>query len=652
MDIKDYAQMMRYLTRPKDVVPDPSTMDQEPRNMAQGGRIDYNKAGYVKPATEAQEAEALKRFKKPFNELDAQTRSRIRTGSYSNQEIGSWKKSPVTKMQEKIAQKIYNKPFEDLSKDRKTRIRTGKITLESGKNPIDLMPTKERVQYTKDRAINFVKDFKKEKGRNPSLTEMRQIGKFDYQTIKNFTKEGIIDIQKLGESRGLKNPQTKIIDDDLRLLNNNQYIKDSFKKGEVPDFNTVAKILKTKDKGLVGYRVSQLASTYLGDRKVEGIKPSYKKGSELILDTAQDIYSPAMRRLADLKIGKSVGERSTATTRSAIRYHTPEGFGETYAIDEPGGTISSVRRGSTPYGAFGQIIKGDLNKKTKYEFDRKKSINEKSLQNAIATGDKKKINEAVKKFNNTVSEYETKLNKDVKPGQPKVKLFKVSLNNPKKTITNYSKLSKDYQNAFQKNYKAKGYSFKVPSDIKPLSQIAEDVKNPKVMSGILKKAEAGASRLYSNPFFDPSLMGKVISDIGKGINVGLGPTGMIALTKYLEPEGGYDLSRTGDRLGFEAEAALAKPLVSGAVSVTDKIKNPMLRKIAERAALAGMSPTMAMKVASRLSPVGIASLAGEAVYKIGKLGYEDQKRFNALSPEEQAAERAEQEKFAFDIEGS
>jgi len=124
------------------------------------------------------------------------------------------------------------------------------------------------------------------------------------------------------------------------------------------------------------------------------------------------------------------------------------------------------------------------------------------------------------------------------------------------------------------------------------------------------------------------------------------------LTKYLEPEGGYDLSRTGDRLGFEAEAALAKPLVSGAVSVTDKIKNPMLRKIAERAALAGMSPAMAMKVASRLSPLGIASLAGEAVYKIGKLGYEDQQRFNALSPEEQAAERAEQEKFAFDIEGS
>jgi len=533
--IANYNQMMSWLTRP-------STPKTETRE-------NFAEAGYVKPATKAQEAEALKKFKKPFNELDPQRRSRIRTDSYSDKEIGSWKKSPITKTQEKIAQKIYGQPFEELSKDRKTRIRTGKTTLESGKNPIDLMPTEKRVQYTKDRAINFVKNFKKEKGRKPSLTEMRKMGKFDYQTIKNFTKEGIIDIQKLGESRGLKNPQTKIIDDDLRLLNNNQYIKDSFKKGEVPDFNTVAKILKTNDKGIVGYRVSQLASAYLGDRKVEGIKPSYKKGAELILDTAKDIYTPAMRRLADLKIGKSVGEKSTATTRGNIRYHTPEGFGETYAIDEPGGTISSVRRGSTPYGAFGQIIKSDLNKQTKYEFDRKKSIDEKSLQNAIATGDKKKINEAVKKFNNNVSEYETKLNKDVKPGQPKIKLFKVSLNNPKQTIANYSKLSKDYQNAFQKNYKTKGYSFKVPSDIKPLSQIAEDVKNPKVMSGILKKAEMGAPRVFSKllPGLEQIAQGikNIPDDIKKKKFFTLGLKALGPLGTYIAVDDTYEALKAG-----------------------------------------------------------------------------------------------------------
>ena len=33
--------------------------------------------------------------------------------------------------------------------------------------------------------------------------------------------------------------------------------------------------------------------------------------------------------------------------------------------------------------------------------------------------------------------------------------------------------------------------------------------------------------LSSNPFFDPSLMGRVIGDIGKGVNVGLGPSGIL-----------------------------------------------------------------------------------------------------------------------------
>jgi len=170
----------------------------------------------------------------------------------------------------------------------------------------------------------------------------------------------------------------------------------------------------------------------------------------------------------------------------------------------------------------------------------------------------------------------------------------------------------------------------------------------KVKKAIANPASKESFGLYSNPFFDPKLMGKVVGDLGKGINVGLGPTGILALNTAL----GTDPTQSLDRVGLGLEATFAKPLVKGATSVTDKIKNPMLRKVAERAALAGMSPAMAMKVARIASPIGIASLAGEGLYQVGKLGYEDQQRFNALSPEEQAAERAEQEKFAFDIEGS
>jgi hypothetical protein len=136
--------------------------------------------------------------------------------------------------------------------------------------------------------------------------------------------------------------------------------------------------------------------------------------------------------------------------------------------------------------------------------------------------------------------------------------------------------------------------------------------------------------------------------LGKGINLGFGPTGILGINAYL----GIDPKESLDRAMLGVEGALIPSAVKGTLSVTDKIKNPALRKIAERATLAGLSPAMALRLARVTNPVGIATLAGEGLYQLGKLGYEDQKRFEALSPEEQAAERAEQEAFAFDITGA
>ena len=136
--------------------------------------------------------------------------------------------------------------------------------------------------------------------------------------------------------------------------------------------------------------------------------------------------------------------------------------------------------------------------------------------------------------------------------------------------------------------------------------------------------------------------------LGKALNLGFGPTGILGINAYL----GLDPTSGVDRAVAAGEAALLPQAVKGTLSVTDKIKNPILRKITERASLGLMSPTMAMRVARLTNPIGLASLAGEGIYQIGKLGYEDQQRFNALSPEEQAAERAEQEAFAQSIEGA
>ena len=66
----------------------------------------------------------------------------------------------------------------------------------------------------------------------------------------------------------------------------------------------------------------------------------------------------------------------------------------------------------------------------------------------------------------------------------------------------------------------------------------------------------------------------------------------------------------------------------------------------------GLNPATALRVARFASPIGIASLGLEGLYNVGKLGLEDQRRFEALSPEEQRAERAGQEEFARGIEGA
>jgi len=114
-------------------------------------------------------------------------------------------------------------------------------------------------------------------------------------------------------------------------------------------------------------------------------------------------------------------------------------------------------------------------------------------------------------------------------------------------------------------------------------------------------------------------LGTPLKWAGNTFNVGLGPTGIIGLNYLLD----IDPTKTADRIGLEAEAALAPTLVKGATSVTDKIKTPALRKIAERATLAGMSPAMALRLARIGQPIGWLSLGAEGLYQAGKKTLED-----------------------------
>ena len=129
-----------------------------------------------------------------------------------------------------------------------------------------------------------------------------------------------------------------------------------------------------------------------------------------------------------------------------------------------------------------------------------------------------------------------------------------------------------------------------------------------------------------------------------GMNLGLGKALGSALKYVPTPAAtvglsagfGIDPESSLDRTILGTELAAAPALVKQSSRITS---NPLLR----RALNLGLSPQMAMRAARVASPIGIASLIGEAGYNLGKQALSEQDRIDAMSPEEREEFLAEQE---------
>jgi len=181
-------------------------------------------------------------------------------------------------------------------------------------------------------------------------------------------------------------------------------------------------------------------------------------------------------------------------------------------------------------------------------------------------------------------------------------------------------------------------------DLTIKANLAEQTLKEAVDAGLIDE-KVGRQRL--NTFFNvrnvrPGEAGFISRELleapargaGRALNLGFGPMGAAGLTYGFRPEGGYDLRRPEDRITFEAEAALAPTLVKGAQSVTEKIKNPLLRKGLEYASgirLPGINPANMLRAARVASPIGWVSLAGEGIYHAGK---KEMAKRAQMSPEE------------------
>ena len=132
-----------------------------------------------------------------------------------------------------------------------------------------------------------------------------------------------------------------------------------------------------------------------------------------------------------------------------------------------------------------------------------------------------------------------------------------------------------------------------------------------------------SGELFSNPMADPSML----KQYGKyALQIAGTPLGAGILTAGF----GVDPTSAIDRSTLAAEAAFAPALVKGAKQAAT---TPGMQRILNL----GLSPQMAMRAARIASPLGIASLGGEALYQYGKFAKDEIEKLKNMDPDERKA---------------
>ena len=324
--------------------------------------------------------------------------------------------------------------------------------------------------------------------------------KLGYGKTWNELSESQKDRVREGKPPEALAPGNKVkVDKELLKLSKDSRIIDIFKNpNRTPaqvkkDISVVKKLLGKSTNATA--RLTQLAAAFSGDDARPGIPVKFKANAEKLFKDLP--HTKAQRELYELKIGKSVGEKSIKTIKSKIRKNPNYIFTGDYNIDEPAGVTSSIRRGTTPYGIFGQVINREINQKAKSSFDGNKSIKEEALQKAIKTKNPIKVNKALRDFNKLVSDYEKQININTPKGLPKIRLFRATLDSPVNSISNFDTFNPEYKKAFLDNFDTRGYSFKVPRDIKTIPEIAELTQDPAVIKKMTGLMGRYAPRLLS-----------------------------------------------------------------------------------------------------------------------------------------------------------
>jgi hypothetical protein len=560
MKIGDYKQMIAYLTRPeqpKEQVAD-LVDDLTPGPLKDELTKDYD------PSQESYE-EYLQRKalgERPFNAQDGGRANLYAGGSLEKfglqikdlhlkgisadkiNEILKFEKDRSTTIDEFIRSMIRGDAPITISKEELKR-RPNLLGANKGGTPAEIQKALKA----------YVDNFKEKNNRLPSKKELE--AEFDFSTITRGVKSGNIEVLPSGQFLSMvKSEKGK---QDILELSKDPEIRNIFKTGQFDTVNTINKVKEVlgdpnMSDNVAGTKIHTLAKYFSGEKSMKGINPTFRKNAELI--TEKFPYKEALRELGEIKIGESVGEQSLKTMKKNIRggdFYSKARLSDLYNIDEVLGISSSVSKGTTPYGIFGQIIGREQNTKDKLIWDARKSKLEGALQEAIAK--KSGVPEAVRNFNKEAKKYEEKLNAEKMRGAKKITLPRVSLASPNKTIANFKNFNNTYKEAFTDNFKQKGYSFIIPKDIKTLPELRDQVNDPKsdTYKQIINTLKKGFNESDEKKLFDkinkatPDALKKIIKTIPRIASVA-GIVGLGLLASGQQAEAAGEETKTGSIL--------------------------------------------------------------------------------------------------------
>ena len=288
----------------------------------------------------------------------------------------------------------------------------------------------------------------------------------------------------------------KKVNAEILKLSKNSTIKNIFKTGKLTDkaITKAANILQVNRATAID-RLEDLATAYTGDRtNVPGIKPAFIKNARNIVA----LLPGAKTKAAELATGVPFTGQSIKVPKQEIvaKADYPTSL---FDIDEARATATGLKRGTSPYSIFGQIIDSNVNKVVKggfggFGWDSRAGTLEAELDQAIKNfgPNSKEAKVAKVKYNQEATKFENEVNSKKLRGAKRIRIPRISLDAPSQTIANYNKFNKKYKNIFDQNFKTKQYSFIIPKDLKTIPELRNEILDPnsstyKNMINTLKK---------------------------------------------------------------------------------------------------------------------------------------------------------------------